>query len=274
MSASPTLLNDQRNRRDALQSLGELAATKGISSDRAHQPNDARDDANNQTRSMAGKRFNFEPTLGPSEPSSNQFANDTPSLGRRICRALVRYCIVFMVGIGATLAWQSHGDEAKEMAVNLVPSLGWLLSVPTTRSFSVDGSRQPDAGRVVYASARDEAHATATSGSQSLAIGEPVTPQQLGRAMFELADMRRGIELLASKQEQLANDIATLQVVVQDTIQKAPSAASTRPLPIPARKPLPAAAPPSPEQLRPVQPSAVQSSSVFPPPPSAQAPLR
>jgi hypothetical protein len=91
--------------------------------------------------------------------------------------------------------------------------------------------------------------------------------------MFELADIRRNIELLASKQEQLTNDIAALKVVVQDTIQKTPSAASTPALPVPSRKPLASAAPPSPEQLRPVQP-AVQSSSVFPPPPAARAPSR
>src|SRR5262245_10375559 len=34
---------------------------------------------------------------------------------RRISRAIVRYSIVLLIAIGATLAWQSYSDEAIEM---------------------------------------------------------------------------------------------------------------------------------------------------------------
>src|SRR5215510_15320538 len=55
------------------------------------------------------------------------------STGRRVSRAFARYFIVFLLGIGLTLAWQSHGDEAMEMVRTEVPSLSWLLPVSTTK---------------------------------------------------------------------------------------------------------------------------------------------
>ena len=38
-----------------------------------------------------------------------------PSLGKRVSRRLVRFLIVFSIGVGATLAWQSYGDAARAM---------------------------------------------------------------------------------------------------------------------------------------------------------------
>ena len=45
-----------------------------------------------------------------------------PSLGKRTRRFLV----VFFMGVAATLAWQSHGDEIREMIASSYPQLGWL----------------------------------------------------------------------------------------------------------------------------------------------------
>jgi hypothetical protein len=36
-----------------------------------------------------------------------------PSLGKRVSRGLVRFLIVFSIGVGATLAWQWYGDSAR-----------------------------------------------------------------------------------------------------------------------------------------------------------------
>jgi hypothetical protein len=48
---------------------------------------------------------------------------------RRTFRTLARFFIVTLIGVGATFAWQYHGDEAKEMVKTLAASLGWLSSV-------------------------------------------------------------------------------------------------------------------------------------------------
>jgi hypothetical protein len=61
-------------------------------------------------------------------------ASDRPSIGRRIFRALVRFFIAVLIGVGATLAWQSYGDEAREAVRTRAPSLVWLLPVSTPKS--------------------------------------------------------------------------------------------------------------------------------------------
>src|SRR6516164_2886971 len=56
------------------------------------------------------------------------------SIGRRMFRALARFSIAVLIGVGATLGWQSYGDAAKEMLVARAPTLAWVLSVSTTKS--------------------------------------------------------------------------------------------------------------------------------------------
>src|SRR5262245_30792216 len=66
-------------------------------------------------------------------PPSNSQRSQKRSIGRRISRAFARFTIVFLLGIGATLAWQSYSDEAREMVRTEVPSLAWLLPVSTAK---------------------------------------------------------------------------------------------------------------------------------------------
>jgi len=165
----------------------------------------------------------------PSGLNDDQVASDRPSIGRRIFRTLTRFIIAALIGIGATLAWQSHGDAAREMVVARAPSLGWLLSVSTTKSPAV-AATAPD----------------------------PV--QQLEPLASNLDVVRRSVEQLAAKQEQMAQNIATLQALEEDIRQKVSS-----PPPSPSQQ---AASIP---QYKPPQPR-VQSSSVPRPPPPAGPP--
>jgi hypothetical protein len=169
----------------------------------------------------------MKPSIRSPRPSSpNDTASDRPSIGRRIFRTIARFFIAVLIGIGATLAWQSHGDAAREMVVARAPSLGWLLSVSTTKSPAV-AATAPD----------------------------PV--QQLEPLASNLDVVRRSVEQLAAKQEQMAQNIATLQAVEEDIRQKVsspPPSPSLQAVPIP--------------QYKPQQPR-VQSSSVPRPPPPA-----
>jgi hypothetical protein len=120
------------------------------------------------------------------------------STGRRISRAFVRYSIVFLFGIGATLAWQSYGDEAKEMVRTEAPSLAWLLPVSRAKP-------PPD-----------------DQGSTTAAASSP----QVERLELSLLVVRRSVEQIAlmveqvsAKQDQLSakqdqlSQIATLKSV-------------------------------------------------------------
>jgi hypothetical protein len=161
----------------------------------------------------------------------DQVASDRPPVGRRIFRTLTRFSITVLIGIGGTLAWQFYGDAAREMAVARAPTLAWLLSVSTTKSPAV-AATSPD-------------------------------PVQLLEPLASNLDVvRRSVEQLAAKQDQMAQNIATLQAVEEDIRQKmssTPASPSQQAAPIPQ---------PKPPQFR-AQPSAAQSSSVPRPPPPA-----
>jgi len=158
-------------------------------------------------------------------------ASGRPSIGRRIFRSLIRFSIAVLIGVGATLGWQS--DAAKEMLVARAPTLAWVLSVSTTKS------------PVVAATSTDQM-------------------QQLAPLASNLDVVRRSVEQLAAKQEQMAQNIAALKAVEEDIRQKI---SSTPPAPAPAQQ---AASIPQPKPPQPkAQSSAVQSSSVPRPPPPA-----
>ena len=145
--------------------------------------------------------------------STERDPSDRPSIGRRMFRALSRFSIAVLFGVAATLAWQSHGDEAKEMFRTWVPSLAWLLPVSATTS----------------------------AASASL----PQLAQQLESMARDLAIVRRGME-------QLAANVAKLHAVENpssgrpswaDPIlprtppQPAAKASAVSPPPPPARQP-------------------------------------
>src|SRR5712672_4471502 len=65
------------------------------------------------------------PTIRPADLKNDRFPNGRSSLGKRALLALVRFLIIFCIGVAATLAWQSYGDAAK-MIASSYPQLGWL----------------------------------------------------------------------------------------------------------------------------------------------------
>jgi hypothetical protein len=159
-------------------------------------------------------------------------ASGRPSIGRRIFRTLARFTIAVLIGVGATLGWQS--DAAKEMLVARAPTLAWVLSVSTTKSPVV-------------------------------AATFPDSMQQLAPLASNLDVVRRSVEQLAAKQEQMAQNIAALKAVEEDIRQKISSTP-----PAPALAPQAASIPPQPKPPQPKpQSSAVQSSSASRPPPPA-----
>ena len=186
----------------------------------------------------------FDPRIGrPMKPSirsprpsglkDDHIASDRPSIGRRILRTLTRFFIAVLIGIGATLAWQSYGDAARDMVVAEAPLLGWLLSVSTPKS-------------------------------PAMAATAPDPVRQLEPLAFNLDVVRRSVEQLAAKQEQMAQNIATLQAVADDIRQSM----STTPPSSPSQQqavPIPQHKPPQPR----AQSSAVQSSSAPRPLPPA-----
>jgi pyruvate/2-oxoglutarate dehydrogenase complex dihydrolipoamide acyltransferase (E2) component len=152
-----------------------------------------------------------------------------PSIGRRMFRTLVRFSIAVLIGVGATLGWQSYGEEIREILIAQAPAVGLLLPVPSTR---------PPVATAAY--------------------GDPA--RQLAPMASTLDAVRRSVEQLAAKQEQMAQNIAALRAVEDEVRQKLlPASSATPPAPAPA-PPQQAAAP------QPKPPQAKIDSRLSPPP--------
>jgi hypothetical protein len=159
-------------------------------------------------------------------------------------RAFARYSIVFLIGIGATLAWQSYSDKAKEMVRTEVPSLAWLLPVST-------GTPTPD-GQASAASVVPSGELV--QQLKSMAVDLDIvrrSVQQLANKVEELAAKQ---DQMSHKQDQISQNITTVEQEVSQKFSAPPQSRA-----VPPRKP--------------PQPAA-QSSTVPPPPPSTGQPLR
>jgi hypothetical protein len=192
--------------------------------------------------------------LAPEWPSaidarSHSFENDRlagrPSIVRRVLRSLAR----FSIAVGATLAWQSYGDTAREMLSTQVPSLSWLSVSTTTPTPDAEGSAQKPAVSQSAPIAQTAPPAAAATTSEFTQL-EPIA--------HDLAAMRRSLEQLAAKQEQMAQNIAAMQAAEQDirkkmmaqTISDQPRKppkppANSSPAQSPVRPPPPVVPPPS-----------------------------
>jgi len=120
-------------------------------------------------------------------PRSSGFKNTQVASDRlfsgRIIRALGRFSLVLLIGIGATLAWQSYGGEVVRA---WAPSLSWL--VPISPSAELQALLKPVA--------------------LDLAI--------MKRSVEQLASNQ---DQLARKQDQMTMDFSALQAAVRDINQ-------------------------------------------------------
>jgi hypothetical protein len=152
---------------------------------------DARSDQHNEIQPM---RLAIE-SPHPSSVDEGQVASDRSSIVSRMFR-LPRFFIAVLIGIGATLGWQSYGDAVREIVVEQIPTLASLLPVSTTKS------------RALVATSPELQHLL------------PLT--------FSINVMRRSVDQLVAKQEQLAQNIAVLQAAVEEDVrQKASSTPAT-----------------------------------------------
>jgi hypothetical protein len=161
--------------------------------------------------------FHFSPGIAPVEPSIGMYAQQANvqkdgisrgrSVGRRVFPTFV-YGIIFIVTVGVALAWQASDDKTRDMVRAWGISLSRLLSVPDTKSF-------------IASDAATEA-VSKTSQQPLVAAGSsPEAQHQLETMVSDLAVVRRIVEQLAAKQEQMAQDIAKLQVGERNVGEKA-----------------------------------------------------
>jgi uncharacterized iron-regulated membrane protein len=142
-------------------------------------------DVDTADRASSNRVHRLRPAAFPRSSSfkNTQVASDRPSITRRIIRAFGRFSVVLLIGVGATLAWQSYGGE---MVRAWAPSLGWLL--PASSSAELQAQLKPVA--------------------LDLAI--------MKRSVEQLASNQ---DQLARKQDQMTQAFATLQAAERDINQ-------------------------------------------------------
>ena len=161
--------------------------------------------------------FHVSPGIAPVEPSIGVNPRQASfqrygisrgrSVGRRVFFRTFAYGFMIIVTVGAALAWQSSDDKTKDMV------RAWGISL--SQLSSVLGTKSPAASDVAAKPV------SKTSEQASVAAGSsPEAQHQLETMVSDLAVVRRIVEQLAAKQEQMAQDIATLQAAEQNVSEK------------------------------------------------------
>jgi hypothetical protein len=160
-----------------------------------------------------------EPSIQVSSRASGyQLVSRRPSIGRRISRSSALFFIAALIGVGATFAWQSHGDEAKEMVRTWAASLGWLSSVSTTKLSHDVAAEQAGSIPASQESALDVAPPQSAPVTQEPSPPKTATSPELvkqpEKAMKrDVAGAEQSVQQLPAKQESPAQNIATRQAV-------------------------------------------------------------
>jgi hypothetical protein len=147
----------------------------------------------------------------PPAERNDQATTTKRSTGRRMLRGFFRLVFAILLGAAGTLAWQSHGEEAKATIRTWAPSLAWLF--PALTASPLD-----------------------SQASAATAVTSADLAQQIKPVALDLAIVRHGVDQLATtikqlaaKQEEMAQEIAALQATEQDLKEKASASAQPRP---------------------------------------------
>jgi hypothetical protein len=221
-------------------------------------------DSSDQGIATAQEGSSFSAGLRAVEPSI-----DKPLIGRRTCFTAASCFIVALIGVGATFAWQFHSVS--------------ISKPPNALDVAVEQSGSTAAGQVSVENVAlpQSAPVTQTAPAPSATATSPELVQQLEVVKRDLAVVRRSVEELAAKQEQfeqlaaaqtqlaaqqeqMAQTIAKLQVIEQNTRRKISPPPVSRAVTTPRRNALRDDAPPE---------SAAQLSPAPHPEPAPRPPL-
>ena len=178
-----------------------------------------------------------EPQFGRRPITAPIYAPPRKSIGRRMFRAIAKFVILVGIGVGGTLGWQAYGDMAKQMLAAYAPEQAWLL-----------------------------AYLPATKPPAAVAAAAPPA-LQLEPLAANLEFVRRSVEQLALKQEQMNRNMAALQIADEDIRQKLSSMSAMASAPA-----QPAAAIPQPKPASP-KPQAAPGAPAAPRPSASAAPV-
>jgi hypothetical protein len=199
------------------------------------------------------KNFHPAPSITPAEPSldpnpqqaslqKDRISNDKPSVGWRVFLTVARGFIVIAM-VGAAFALLSYGDDKQRDLVRARDlSLNWLSSVLRSDSYQgSDGAAEPvskPSGQTPSPSTTLPPGAPSIQSAQAPAATEssPDLQHQFETMASDVAVVRRLIEQLSARDDQMARDIATMQAAEQNVSQKLLSLPQSPTVRIPRKK--------------------------------------
>jgi hypothetical protein len=188
---------------------------------------------------------------------------------RRGSGGFVRYLVAILIGVTATLAWQSYGSAAKQIIAARAPELGWSPGAKQMIANWVQqlGWTKPPAGpenTAVRPSALEtlQAAPTAQTAPEPVASKAPAAsslsldPEQMQQLTRSLTNLQQTAEQLAAGQDEMKRAIVNLARGVVEVLVRLPAPPPPQPPAAPARKPTPTPPPsssrtPIPPHLRP-----------------------
>jgi hypothetical protein len=175
---------------------------------------------------LAGEISHISPSIAPGpsivpnrEAIIEEISGNKSSFGRRIFRT---FAYGLAVAALPAIAWQAYQNDAiKRTIIDWErSSLAWFSSQSLQRS---SGGKSLAAASIK--ADQEHAVAQAESAPELADVSPAVQQQQLQAVASDLAIVRRTAEQIASKQEQMAQDIASLQASERDVTQKISSLA-------------------------------------------------
>ncbi len=200
---------------NVLQSFHEWMVKKA-QADRNRKISSGRNDAAKENPYIPPTIASSGPSIVPNQQATiEEISGNKPSVGRLVFRTFVYSLAVAAL---VAVAWLAYSDvETRQMM------RAWEHSSLTWLSSRSDHKRSvgPHLAATSTPKLSDQAAAVTQSGSPE--TGADVSREvqrQLEAAISDLGIIRRTVEQIASKQEQMAQDIATLQATERDVNQK------------------------------------------------------
>ena len=148
-----------------------------------------------------------EPSIAPQQANIKE-AGSRASVERRAFRTAIRGAIIV---IAVAAGWQVYRDDQTK---DLLKAWGHSL---LNRSSAVLATTQPGSEIAAEPGSKLSDQAVTPSAPTSIAIREfPELQQQLQTIVSDLVALQRIVEQVASKQEQISRDVATLQATEQN----------------------------------------------------------
>ena len=174
-----------------------------------------------------GNPTHFSPSIAPAEPSIEPSSNGSSEPNSTPTSRVVRTVVAgLFLAIGVVVVWQIYHDNQSIIETLAHSSAIWLSS-------SV-GSAQRVSELSAQSSAKTSDQAAQTPTAISMEANELADfRQQILAVVNDLAVLRRDVEQLSGKHEQMSRNVETVQASLQDVGEKISSLSQPVPTPAP-----------------------------------------